>query len=126
MAPTLLAHLLRRSDLGLPPMRYGVMSALTAMGKDVPIVVACSRLFIPGQKTPSDWLPSARVTGFPFVPATRADTVDLALSAFVERSTHAGGAPIYCGFGSMPAPEPRALVDLAIQVRRLACMDGDG
>jgi hypothetical protein len=44
-----------------------------------------------------------------------------------EQQQQGGGAsaPVYLGFGSMPAPDPKALLDMAVQVR-LLCVWGGG
>jgi hypothetical protein len=52
-------------------------------------------------------------TGFAFVPDAKEGDVDPELRRFVA----AGEPPVYLGFGSMPAPDPKKLVQMAAEVR---------
>jgi len=52
------------------------------------------------------------------VPEAQDKDIDRGLREFIE----AGGAPIYLGFGSMPAPDPRRLVQLAVDVSLSRCL----
>jgi hypothetical protein len=51
-------------------------------------------------------------TGFAWLPAAKEADVDASLRGYVA----SGDAPIYLGFGSMPAPEPEKLLELARKV----------
>lgn len=128
----------RKDSLGLPPLQQGSAGLLDA-SPEVPVITMCSRHVIPGQASPPDWGANVHLTGFAFPAATLEDSVDSQLRAFL--STAAGSAvtatdissagtgkapatgstavsskPIYLGFGSMPAPDPKALLELAVQV----------
>ncbi|WIA18325.1 hypothetical protein OEZ85_009790 [Tetradesmus obliquus] len=124
----------RSSSLGLPPLKQGPASVLASAhtaGVDIPVIMMCSSHVVPGLKAPADWPANCHLTGFPFSPAVAAEAdVELRLREFVLRGASAGdeqqqqqqqqggeaSAPLYLGFGSMPAPDPKALLELAVQV----------
>lgn len=66
------------------------------------LLVAVSPVLLP---RPSDWPPSAQVTGFWFGPPGAEAAVPDTLRAFVDRAP----APICIGFGSMPEDDPEQL-----------------
>jgi hypothetical protein len=93
----------------------------------------CSRHVIPGLQAPQDWGSNVHLTGFAFPAATPPDAVDPKLRAFLQADAATAAAacgdaagstavssssskPLYLGFGSMPAPDPKALLQLAVQV----------
>jgi hypothetical protein len=121
----------RTSSLGLPPLMRGpaaVLAAAHTLGADIPVVMMCSSHVVPGLKPPADWPANCHLTGFAFSPAATAEAdVEPRLREFVLQGGGAGGeqqqqqgseasAPLYLGFGSMPAPDPKALLELAVQV----------
>lgn len=115
----------RVNSLGLPPLKHGVGAALHS-APDIPVVMMCSSHIIPGLAAPPDWPPNQNhLTGFAF-PAekTLEESVDARLREFVLQSDHgqeaatSGKGVLYLGFGSMPAPDPKALLQLAVQVSK--------
>jgi len=115
----------RKEVLGLPPMTKGLVGVLDKSAGMIPVVQMCSRFFIPGLHPPGDWPSHAHVTGSAYLPDTPEEEVDEKLRQFVL----GGKKPLYLGFGSMPAPDPKALVELAIEVvtqtgkRAVLCAD---
>lgn len=122
----------RRDSLGLPPLKQGSAGVLAAC-PTIPVITMCTSHVIPGLRAPQDWGSNVHLTGFAFPAATPPDTVDPDLRAFLQLddaaaaggdatgskgSSTAGsrGKPMYLGFGSMPAPDPKALLQLAVQV----------
>jgi sterol 3beta-glucosyltransferase len=56
------------------------------------------------------------------VPTPPEDEISHDLKEFVHKAEKDGQKPIYLGFGSMPAPNPKALLDLAVLiVTKLDC-----
>jgi hypothetical protein len=122
-----------------------VLAAAHTMGADIPVVMMCSSHVVPGLKAPADWPANCHLTGFAFSPVVTAEAdVEPQLKTFVLQGSSAdskeqqqqggstgsqeqqqqqqqqqGGeasAPLYLGFGSMPAPDPKALLEMAVQV----------
>jgi sterol 3beta-glucosyltransferase len=78
-----------------------------------------NRHLIPTTQIPKDWPKEAAVCGFLFVPRTPEEEVAQELRDFVSSAER---PPVYLGFGSMPAPNPKALLQAAIQVvKQLDC-----
>jgi hypothetical protein len=130
----------RKNSLGLPPLQHGSAGLLDAC-PEIPVITMCSRHVIPGLQAPPDWGASVHVTGFAFPAAIPENSLDPTLSAFITKAANSAVAasgdgsagtgdaaaagstvtamsskPIYLGFGSMPAPDPKALLELAVQV----------
>lgn len=122
----------RRDSLRLPPLQQGSAGVLAAC-LSIPVITMCSRHVIPGLQAPRDWGSNVHLTGFAFPAATPPDAVDPKLRAFLQPDGGAAaggdaagstavstavssGKPLYLGFGSMPAPDPKALLQLAVQV----------
>jgi len=99
----------RKDALQLPPMKE-LFSELTRNKTEV--LLAFDRFMLPGMKRPHDWVEQYKLTGYLFVPDTPAEAVPEELVKFIS----SGEAPIYLGLGSMPAPEPQKLIDIAVQV----------
>jgi hypothetical protein len=121
----------RTSSLGLPPLTRGpaaVLAAAHTLGADIPVVMMCSSHVVPGLKAPGDWPANCHLTGFAFPPVVTAEAdVEPRLRKFVLQGDSTGSdeqqqqgneasAPLYLGFGSMPAPDPKALLEMAMQV----------
>jgi len=79
-----------------------------------PIIHAYHEVVIPGSKRPFDWPDYHKVVGFCFPP-----TGFIPLERSLEEFVLAGDAPVYLGFGSMPAPDPRKLFTVAAQVVKI-------
>jgi hypothetical protein len=123
----------RTSSLGLPPLKQGPASVLASahtVGVDIPVIMMCSSHVVPGFKAPADWPANCHMTGFAFSPdATAEADVEPRLREFMlqgavaaeeqQQQQQQGGeasAPLYLGFGSMPAPDPKALLEMAAKV----------
>ncbi|KAF8061886.1 ATG26 [Scenedesmus sp. PABB004] len=106
----------RAAALGLPPLARGAAGVLAAAGGAIPVVQMATAHMLPGQAPPPDWPPGSHLTGFAYMPATPEAEVDPRLAAFVAAP---GGPPLYLGLGSMPAPDPRAMLQLAVGVTAL-------
>ena len=114
-----------RQRLGLEPMtgRRGLMSIIEE--KDLLVIGAFHEGFIPTQKIPADWPSSFFFRNFFFVPKTPEESIDPKLKEFLEkcRDSHI----IYLGLGSMPAPRPQELMNLAnnmvstLKVKAVVC-----
>jgi hypothetical protein len=88
----------------------------------------CSSHVVPGLKAPADWPANCHVTGFAFSPVVTAEAdVERQLREFMlpggsggeeqqQQQSREASAPLYLGFGSMPAPDPKALLEMAVQV----------
>lgn len=117
----------RMDSLGLPPLQQGSAGVLAAC-PTIPVITTCTGHVIPGLRAPQDWGSNVHLTGFAFPAATPPDAVDPDLRAFLQPDEAAAGGdaagstagsrgkPLYLGFGSMPAPDPKALLQLAVQV----------
>lgn len=110
----------RTSSLGLPALTDGMMQQLES--KRIPVLIACSTLLCgPKQQVPSDYPDYAHVVGFPFVTSTPEQDIDSSLVEFIKHHPTASHKPIvYLGFGSMPVPDPKRLLQLAIDVCTIA------
>ncbi|KAI8468652.1 MAG: hypothetical protein J3K34DRAFT_522766 [Monoraphidium minutum] len=103
----------RTQELGLRALAGGPMAV--ASSGEVPVVLMCTPHATPGQARPPDYPEFVQYTGFAFVPPADEAAIELRLREFIA----AGAAPVYLGFGSMPAPEPQRLLRLAAEVVRL-------
>ena len=82
--------------------------------KELLVLGGFHEVFIPTQKVPVDWPQNFFFRNFLFVPRTPEESLDPNLKKFVEKC---GEVPlIYLGLGSMPAPRPQELMDLANQI----------
>lgn len=117
----------RKEALNLPPLTqsYGMMGVIDEFR--IPTVGAFSNLLLPtpNHARPADWQPHYAMTGFCFPPATLDQQVDGKLVAFVaagvkdnntEENKKKNKCLVYLGFGSMPCPEPRLLIQVATQI----------
>jgi len=105
-----------RARLGLDPMtgRRGLMSVIEE--KELLLVGAFHEIFIPTQRIPADWPSNFFFRNFVFVPRTPEGSVDTKLKEFLK---NCGEVPlVYLGLGSMPAPRPQELMDLANNIIR--------
>ena len=101
-----------RARLGLEPVTSaGVLSPPEL--SPMPVVHPVGRHVL---ERPGDWPDHALITGFWRLPQEAGYTPDPALAAFLE----AGPAPVYAGFGSMPAADPAALGALVVEAIRKA------
>eukprot|EP00438_Fugacium_kawagutii_P022632 Skav208985 [mRNA] locus=scaffold1270:260958:263045:- [translate_table: standard] len=103
-----------RTRLGLEPLtgRRGLMSVIEE--KELLVVGAFHEVFIPTQKIPDDWPPYFFFQNFFFVPRTPEESIDAKLKEFLQKC---GEVPlVYLGLGSMPAPRPQELMDLANEI----------
>lgn len=103
-----------RTRLGLEPLtgRRGLMSVIEE--KELLVVGAFHEVFIPTQKIPDDWPPYFFFRNFFFVPRTPEESIDPRLKEFLKKC---GEVPlVYLGLGSMPAPRPQELMDLANEI----------
>ena len=109
----------RTSVLDLPPMSTGPLATLEKYG--FPCIVASSSVTCgPRMVVPSDYPHYATVGGFIFPPDDAID-LDERLVNFVESSpsssssssSNANRPIVYLGWGSMPAPDPVRLIELA-------------
>eukprot|EP01113_Clastostelium_recurvatum_P032121 TRINITY_DN4081_c0_g2_i1.p1 TRINITY_DN4081_c0_g2~~TRINITY_DN4081_c0_g2_i1.p1 ORF type:complete len:525 (-),score=94.98 TRINITY_DN4081_c0_g2_i1:21-1595(-) len=101
----------RVSTLGLPEASDGPLNWV--LRNDQPILHAFHPTILHNQKVPHDWPAKiTKVTGFIYPPRGALGGLGSKLEDFLKD----GPAPIYLGFGSMPAPDPAKLVKLAIDV----------
>lgn len=132
----------RQDTLQLPPItaKSGVSDLMLILTP--PILIACSTLICgPRQAVPADYPLYAHLNGFIFVPTTDESNIDPVLKNFIystnisTNATNAAGSTIprdgieivtnmckpiiYLGFGSMPTPDPLALIHLTIQLYSL-------
>ncbi|RHY39917.1 hypothetical protein DYB30_005360 [Aphanomyces astaci] len=109
----------RESSLQLPRMtsEYGMLNVLQS-NDNIVVYQACSVLLAgPKRRVPLDYTPGKVVfSGFLF-PTTSQPEPEL-LKAFLSKDTSI--PVIYIGFGSMPTLEPLALVQLAVDVCKIA------
>uniref|UniRef100_A0A0G4IFB0 Glycosyltransferase family 28 N-terminal domain-containing protein n=1 Tax=Chromera velia CCMP2878 TaxID=1169474 RepID=A0A0G4IFB0_9ALVE len=105
----------RAEQLELGPMKgyRGVMTAIEE--KNLLSIGAFHQCAIPSQKRPKDWPESIFFSNFFFVPPSPESAVSNQLKAFFAEAEE-GSATIYMGLGSMPAPDPQALLDIAQDV----------
>jgi UDP:flavonoid glycosyltransferase YjiC (YdhE family) len=113
----------REEKLMLPPIKEssGIMSIIER--KKPPVIIACSPLMCgPKKQVPKDYPSYVHLNGFAFVTTNDMDekSVDLQLKKFV--ATASPKHLIYFGFGSMPAPHPEELIDIALGTcQQLGC-----
>jgi len=81
----------------------------------LPLILAINRHIIPNSTVPPDWPKHFKMPGFFFVEDTPADQIDPVIRSFVENQEK---PIVYLGFGSMPAPEPLALIKRAVNVSK--------
>ncbi|GBF87642.1 hypothetical protein Rsub_00353 [Raphidocelis subcapitata] len=105
----------RAKALSLAPLRGGVMPLVEGAGGAIPVVLMSGYEIVPGQRRPPDYPDFVQFTGYAYVPPAREADVEPSLRAFVA----AGPPPVCLGFGSMPAPDPRKLLEMAAEVVRL-------
>jgi sterol 3beta-glucosyltransferase len=92
-------------------MSTGPLATLERYG--FPCIVASSHVTCgPKMVVPSDYPPYAIVGGFIFPPDDAID-LDNRLVDFVESSSSSNKPIVYLGWGSMPAPDPVRLIELA-------------
>jgi hypothetical protein len=104
----------RTKELNLPPMTAGPMSNFDKYG--FPVLIAASTVTCgPKMTVPLDYPPYAIVDGFIFPPSSDDDNVllDNRLVNFVENKNYGERPIIYLGWGSMPAPDPIKMIQLA-------------
>lgn len=108
-----------RAQLGLPPLPLGGFAEYAACAP--PTLIAASELLCgPAGEAPSDYPPHVLVGGFLLAPPEEpgASEADRELLAFVcahKESKEPAALPlVYFGFGSMPAPQPLALLQLVL------------
>jgi len=130
----------RTQTLKLPPLdRWAQgLGGMFEDYPDLPLILGFNRNLFPngagagggnnsGPHMPLDYPRGSTLTGFLFVPETPEEKIDPELREFIKRCAEEGGdapnnKPVYLGFGSMPAPNPRELVQMAIEVvTRLKC-----
>lgn len=102
----------RRDTLGLAKGPF-LMPIGTIHGKPVTHLCAVSPSILP---RPEDWHGQSYMTGTWFLDEGMDWTPDAPLTRFLE----AGPPPIYVGFGSMPAKDPKAFTRTIIEGLRLA------
>lgn len=113
----------RVESLRLPPIRAPTGPFGELHAARTPIIIAASALLAsPAQRAPLDWPPFVRVCGF--VPSDAggalsppADVAE-AVAGFLARDPTR--PVVYLGFGSMPSPDPLALVQLALNTCAVA------
>jgi sterol 3beta-glucosyltransferase len=115
----------RTRNLGLPPITQS--RGLAGILEDVkpPTIIACSPMTCgPFGRVPVDYPSNVHVKGFVFVPSSDESMVDRNLIQFVRGESPEGAKddrPIaYLGFGSMPAPHPTDLIQVAVETCELA------
>ena len=89
----------RRETLKLRRRPFFADELVRTDGRPVPVILGFSRHVVP---RPADWPPSVRVTGYWFLDEGRNWQPPPRLAEFLA----AGPAPVFVGFGSMPAREP--------------------
>jgi len=112
----------RQNKLKLPPFS-GPLPVI--MGQKLDIICAFDKYTIPWTKVPKDWKEEWRVVGYFFVPVTPDDQIDPELAKWISN----GEPPICVGFGSMPAPDPKAMLNILIKAaqkvkRRVIILSG--
>eukprot|EP01112_Ceratiomyxa_fruticulosa_P014923 TRINITY_DN4330_c0_g1_i1.p1 TRINITY_DN4330_c0_g1~~TRINITY_DN4330_c0_g1_i1.p1 ORF type:complete len:477 (-),score=94.37 TRINITY_DN4330_c0_g1_i1:94-1524(-) len=100
----------RAEKLGLPPAKESPSVPLLA--GNAPIISAFNKVLLPNEKVPHDWLPVFTPTGFIFPPPDKEGDIPPGLEEWINT----GDKPIYFGFGSMPAADPKKLLKLAVEV----------
>jgi sterol 3beta-glucosyltransferase len=115
----------RTRNLGLPPVTNS--RGLAGILDDIkpPTIIACSPLICgPFGRVPADYPSNVSLKGFVFVPPSDESVVDQKLVQFVRGESPEGAKddrPIaYLGFGSMPAPHPTDLIQVAVETCELA------
>ncbi|CAJ1437289.1 unnamed protein product [Effrenium voratum] len=103
-----------RSQLGLEPLlcSRGLMSVIEE--KELLVIGAFHEVFIPTLKVPADWPANFFFKNFPFTPKN-SESCSPELQQFLLNNK---GNVIYLGLGSMPAPRPRELLELAERIVR--------
>jgi len=89
-----------RARRGLPRRHF---RAYAAAAERTPTLLAASPCVVPQA---ADWPPALRQTGY----WVRDDTSDERLGPDLEAFLAGGAPPVYVGFGSMPTPDPGAVV----------------
>ena len=104
-----------RAQLGLEPWKCnrGIMTVIEE--KRLLIIGAFHEVFIPTLQVPADWPAHFFFENFFFVPKSAEDTLSSQLLQFLGKNQ---GNIIYLGLGSMPAPRPQELMDLAQRIVR--------
>ncbi|CAK9076618.1 unnamed protein product [Durusdinium trenchii] len=116
-----------RADLGLELFpsfahRRGLFSIIEE--KELLVIGGFHEVVIPTLKVPADWPSHFFFPNFLFVPRTPKESLDPKLQDFMRKSS---GKLIYLGLGSMPAPRPNELMELAekivnaLQVKAVLC-----
>lgn len=108
----------REQKLGLPPItaKRGIADILDRTSP--PIIIACSRLLC-GKRgvVPSDYPANVNLVGFYFVPPSNdSDISEQSVLDFFHQTSSM--KTIYLGFGSMPAPNPLALIQLVVSITK--------
>lgn len=98
----------RTNELGLKPVRSGREVLMPPGASIVRILHAISPTVLP---RPTDWPPSAILTGYWFLPLRE----DYQPPAHLARFLEAGAPPVYIGFGSMVSEDPAALLSTVRQ-----------
>ncbi|WFE25215.1 glycosyltransferase [Solwaraspora sp. WMMD791] len=109
-----------RAGLGLPRRRGRHDPLRRADGQAAPVLHAVSQAVLP---RPTDWPPTARVTGYWFMDAATDATraVPEPVAAALER----GDEPVvFVSFGSMAGPDPVATTQEVVRALRLAGVRG--
>lgn len=118
----------RISSLNLPPIPKKGLGSLEIMDRNqVPILIATSVLTCgPHRRVPGDYPSNIHVDGFIFQPDVDESLIDPQIVNFLnprstDNSTNNNSLPVvYLGFGSMPAPDPYQLLELARDTCKLA------
>ncbi|ROO51973.1 sterol 3beta-glucosyltransferase [Micromonospora sp. Llam0] len=109
-----------RTGLGLPLRRGRHDPLRRADGTPAPVLHAVSPAVLP---RPTDWPPTARVTGYWFVDA--ATDATRAVPEPVAAALDHGDEPVvFVSFGSMAGPDPVATTQEVVQALRLAGVRG--
>mmetsp|Transcript_19964 Transcript_19964/g.28401 ORF Transcript_19964/g.28401 Transcript_19964/m.28401 type:complete len:449 (+) Transcript_19964:76-1422(+) len=105
----------REKELKLPPITdpSGMMDIINQ--QQPPIIIACSPLICgPRKQVPKDYPSNAHLCGFAFVTTNDEDAaISPELKEFVVASS-SDKPLVYFGFGSMPAPHPEELIEIAL------------
>lgn len=118
-----------RESLGLSPISTpsGIVNIMETSRPTT--LIACSTLISgPHRRVPADYPANVKMEGFIFVPSVDESSISPELQQFfliaepgpffhtTSGAVHAQKPVLYFGFGSMPAPDPLALLKIAMDV----------
>ena len=112
----------RKQFLNLPPIPKQGLGSLEIMNRNqVPILIGASVLTCgPKGRRPGDYPANIHIDGFIFQPDVEENTIQPIVVEFLNNPKLSNIPVDYLGFGSMPAPDPYQLLELARDTCKLA------